>query len=222
MAGNYFAGRRVSASLGDISVGNWPGFVKTVQNLFKYGTGYLQYQRSEERVAAKRMITAILTIAAFYMLRSRLWDWDFFDEKEEVYDKIKARSGDYFSDEYNRQGFISNFYLALMMGVLTETETWTNPVVFINTVKGIPDPGTVSDQALIKPTTIISEYLAYARGDKGAIYKDDAGPYSWQKKDQPKWKASFMKMLGFTGTNFDPEKAIKNLDRYNRTFTGTK
>lgn len=222
MAGNYFAGRRTSAALGDISIGNWPGFVKTIQNLFKYGTGYLQYQRSEERAAAKRMITAVLTIAAFYMLRSFWWDWDWLDSSTEAHNKIKARSGDYFADDYNRQGFMANWELALMMGVLTETETWTNPVVFINTIKGIPDPGTVSDQALIKPTTIIAEYLAYINKQDGSVYKQDAGPYSWQKKDQPKWKASFMKMLGFTGANFDPNKAIENLERYNRTFSGTK
>ena len=222
MAGNYFAGRRTSVALGDISIGNWPGFVKTIQNLFMYGTGYLQYQRSEERAAAKRMITAVLTIAAFYMLRSFLWDWDWLDSSTEAHEKIKARSGDYFADDYNRQGFIANWELALMMGVLTETETWTNPIVFINTVKGIPDPGTVSDQALIKPTTIIAEYIAYLNKQDGSVYKQDAGPYSWQKKDQPKWKASFMKMLGLTGSNFDPNKSIENLERFSRTFSGTK
>lgn len=222
MASNWFAGRRTSAALGDVSIGNWPGFVKTIQNLFKYGTGYLQYQSTAERVAAKRMITAILTITALYMLRSFMWDWDWLEDSKTVYKKIKARSGDYFSKDYDRAGFISNWYLSLMMGVLTETETWTNPVVMINTIKGIPDPGTVSDQALIKPTTIIAEYIAYLKKDESAIYKQDAGPYSWQKKDKPKWKASFMKMLGFTGSNFDPLRAIKNLDRYNRSFMGTK
>jgi DNA-directed RNA polymerase subunit H (RpoH/RPB5) len=222
MAGNWFAGRRTSAALGDISIGNWPGFVKTIGGLFKYGTGYTQFQRSEEKAAAKRMLGMILTVAAFYMLRSFLWDWDFLEDSDEAYEKMKNRSGDYFSDSYRRQGFISNSYLALMMGVLTETETWTNPVVFINQVKGLPDPGTVSDQALIKPTLIISEYLAYLNKDKSAFYKQDSGPYSWQKEGEPKWKATFMKMLGFTGANFDPKKGIENQMRYQRSFTGTK
>jgi hypothetical protein len=223
MAANHFAGRRLSAHLGGLSTGNYANMFYIIRAIGRYGIGYTMNMKKEERAAVKKLTMQVLTIAAMYMLKEIAFGFDPEDEKEKAWAKVNRRSGDLFSKNYKLKGFISNQYLTLLMGVLTETETWSNPIVFINTVKGIPDPGALFDHGIILPLKIIDEGWGYIFNKDDAFYKQDSGPYSFQKKDRPKVIADLARMFGITGAGPDPiGKNLKNLMQFQREFKISK
>ena len=223
MAANHFAGRRLSAHLGGLSTGNYANMIYIIKAMAKYGVGYTMHMKKEERAAVRKITMQIATIAAMYILQEVVFGFDPDEDKDKAWAKVNRRSGDLFSKNYKLQGFISNQYLTLLMGVLTETETWSNPIVFVNTVKGIPDPGALFDHGIILPLKIIDDTWNLVWGNKEAYYKQDSGPYSFQKADRPKVISDLARMFGITGAGPDPiRKNLKNIIQFQREFKISK
>ena len=127
-------------------------------------------------------------------------------EDEDRFDKMRERQ----KEGLFSQGRFFNSAAAITLATSIETETWTNPKVFLNTVSGLPVPGPLISVGLEAPFNIADHIIGDLTNDPSAYYKKDVGPYSFQKQDGQKWKADIAKLFGFTGSAIDPAKAMKS------------
>jgi hypothetical protein len=54
--------------------------------------------------------------------------------------------------------------------------------------------------------------LEFIDDDPAGFYKKDAGPYWFQKEGSPKFLNDAGGILGFTGSQVDPVKALKGME----------
>jgi hypothetical protein len=58
---------------------------------------------------------------------------------------------------------------------------------------------------------ILSDIFNLVTFNDLSVYKKEAGPYSWEEKDDYKIVNHLMRTFGFTGSSGDPETMVKNL-----------
>lgn len=74
----------------------------------------------------------------------------------------------------------------------------------------------VKTGAIMQPTYLsgveLVDLLAKdVAGERSAYFQNESGAYGWEKAGDEKWKATFMRMFGFTGGVTDPIDRLENL-----------
>ena len=60
---------------------------------------------------------------------------------------------------------------------------------------------------------LLQDTYYFLAGSEKAYYQKKTGPYPWKEKGDLKLISDFMRVFGFTGTTFDTETALKNMER---------
>jgi len=207
MAMNHVAARRPSAALGTISAGNYSNLLYFAKGILQHGPKYYNFMNEEESRALRKTAAHMSSIIFMYMLLNFAFDYD--DEDKNRFEKMKKRSGNAFEESFKLDGWLVNQAAWITLATLSEEETWSNPSIMINTVKGLPQPSALFNLGLKSPYNVLKHTYGAATGDQGAFYKKDVGPYFYQKKGGSKAVAEVAKIFGFTGSTVDPAKAIK-------------
>ena len=95
----------------------------------------------------------------------------------------------------------------ISLGVTTDSNL--TDVTLKATGRNIIMPDAIYGVTLKQPMDFLDHLVGYMTDDKGAFYKKDAGPYSFQKQDSPKFINDAAKIFGITGSQIDPVKALK-------------
>jgi hypothetical protein len=211
---NWFALRRTSASLGTVSAGNYISLGYLIKNMIKYGPRYARLMSVDEAAGLKKVMSQIASIITMHMLLETMFDYD--PEDEERFRNMSKKSGDSFNSNpkysFQLDGWLANQAAVITLGTVTETETWSHPKIFVNTVKGLPIPGALYNLGLQLPADVILHTIDGVADNPSGFYKKDSGPYSFQKKGGSRAVADVARIFGFTGSTVDPVKSMKSIE----------
>jgi uncharacterized protein YoxC len=201
---NWFGMERKSVALGTVSSGNYIGFLNIMGKILKYGPRSVMWSSESDMAGFRKTLTQIAVISFHYMILSYLFGYD--PDDEERFAKMRAR------EKESWGGWIFNHGALLTLGTLTETETWSHPYIFYYTAKDLASPKHLYDMYLKKPFDFVDHSIGVVTGDKGSFYKQDSGPYWYQKEGAPKVIADVAKVFGFTGSAVSPAKGMKSTE----------
>jgi hypothetical protein len=218
MAINRFGKKRWNPGYGDIDEGY---YVTAVKSLGKIASTRGFHQLSpEDKKSVMKVMVEVGSLYMMSLLVGLLWDWD--DDDEERFEKLRARSGHMGflgltsenrpGEDFNLGGFMSLHAMNLMMQVRAENEQmvplpgyglgYMNRLLDFKSMAFGPTFDTYG-----KIATDISQTMS---GDDKRFYKRRVGPYEWQDKEGRKLWAHLAKMAGLTGSSIDPAQAITN------------
>lgn len=209
-------GERYDWALGRTRKGFYIQAFQTLLEGMKTMGKSFKYMSKKEKVALRKAAAEGTAIIMFSVLASMIFGYD--DDDEEKWAKIRERSGVIGSDEFNTWGFMQNHMLALMMGLQAETSAF----VPLPKIAGI-NLGADDYAGLLTSTTtafgntillyleILSDLFNLVTFNDLSVYKKEAGPYSWEEKDDYKIVNHIFRTFGFTGSSGDPETIVKNL-----------
>ena len=212
---------RLNPGTGDVQLGFYIQFMKTVMDTIKSLGTNIQYMTKEEKMAALKFVIEIGSIYLISFAMSALFGWD--DKDPDRFEKLRKKSGalgvpGIVSDDerpFNLNGWMQNHALHLLMQVRAENEQFnlitggTNPYTSLLNLKAIAMGPTVESYE-----KIWTDLKLLTKGDDKAYYSRDVGPFSWQKKEQAKFKNHFLRMFGFTGKTYDPALGIENFQSF--------
>jgi hypothetical protein len=210
MGMDHVAGTRTSASLGTVKTGSYSAFMNMITNLFKYGPQAISFMSKDQATGVKKTIFHFATVIMMNYLLRKLWGYD-DDDLVATKAAVEARSGDLNSDTFNAWGWAENQALVVTLGTLTETETWSNPNLFIPQLKDqYLSWGPLYDRGIYMPWQIVKHSTGAVLGFKGSVYSKDIGPYWFQKEGSAKVWVDIANLFGLTGNTVSPVKQIES------------
>jgi hypothetical protein len=179
------------------------------QNIYRLTTSLMKdwaLMTDSEKVAMRKVITEGLLLFLIAMIVGS-WYFGYDPEDEDRFDKIKDRNESW-------DGYFGNHLLYLLMMTKVENQSFV-PVV------GFKDWKNYFGNTTIATTNTVDVYLKIMDdlwqiplGNPDAIYKQDVGPYSWQKKGRYKLWNHIGSMYGLKGKNRDAMWAIKKYETF--------
>ena len=205
---NRFSPLRYNMRSGDMTEGYYRSFARFLKSFVSRASSGNMYMTDDETYAAKKILTEGISITLLALIIAYLFDYD--PDDEERFEKMRQRSGDLLSDNFNAGGWLVNHALVATMGTRQETITFLNPKEYVGLVYngGAPTLGPVVDKYKDFGTNL----LHLLSNDNRAYYTRDVGPYSWQKEGAPKIFNDFGYLFGFTGNQIDPVKSLKGME----------
>lgn len=212
---------RLNPGTGDVQLGFYIQFMKTVMDTVKSLGSNLQYMQAEEKQAAMKFLVEVGSIYLMMFAMGALFGWD--DKDDDRFAKLRAKSGalpiPFITNSedraFNMKGWLQNHALHMLMQVRAENEQFnlltggTKPYTSMLNLKAIVMGPTVESYE-----KLWTDLKQLATGDSKAYYSRDVGPFDWQKKEQAKFKGHFLKMFGLTGKTYDPALAIQNFQSF--------
>jgi LysM repeat protein len=209
-------GERYDWALGRTRKGFYIQAFQTLLEGMKTMGKSFKYMSKKEKAALRKAAAEGTAIIMFSLLASMIFGYD--DDDEEKWKKIRERSGVIGSDEFNTWGFMQNHMLALMMGLQAETSAFVPLPKIAGVNLGADDYAglltsttTAFGNTLLLYLEILSDVFNLVTFNDLSVYKKEAGPYSWEEKDDYKIVNHLMRTFGFTGSSGDPETMVKNL-----------
>ena len=197
----------------DTTKGKYVTFFQNAKKLITDFKNYYPIMTDEEKTAAREilmegMLIALSSIAIIYL-------FGFSGDDEDRFAKLKERE-----ERYGTAGWMANHLLYQIIMVQKENSTM------------IPLPGlggedwldfTKTSNIVMGPTldlylTIIKDLGAMVTGNDKAIYKQEVGPYAWQKEGNYKLWNHLGSIFGLSGKNASPYWGIKK----NEIFTNLR
>jgi len=212
---------RLNPGLGDVQMGFYIQFSKTVIETIKTGGKNLPYMTAPEKAAALKFFTEVAMLMVTTMLMSVIFGFD--PEDDERFSKLRAKSGALpfpltSSDpdrEFDGLSYMELHSLHMLMQVRGENEQFNLFTGGIKQYNSLLDIKSVA----FGPTTdsyvqLYEDTKAIATGDPSAYYSRNVGPYQWQDKGGSKFMTHLAKTVGLTGSTLDPALAIQNFQTY--------
>lgn len=209
---NRFAVNRYNWGTATVQEGFYWTSIKSLWKTMMSLGGHVKYMSKEEGRAMKKLVMELAMLLLLDLMKSAVFDYD--DDDKDRFKKLREKSGDLLSDDFKLTGWISNHLLNLIMQIRNENEGF------------IPAPGYgLDDYLAMKNVTsvvfgptldswgkIAQDIWWMLTGDESAYYKQDVGPYSWQKEGEAKVQNHFMKQFGVNGATVDPVNSMKNFE----------
>lgn len=205
---NRFSPLRYNSRTGDLTQGYYIAFMKFLKSFISRASSGNVFITEDEAYAAKKVITEGVSITLLSLIIAYLFDYD--PDDEERFEKMRQRSGDLLSEDFNLGGWLINHGLVATLGTRQETITFLNPKEYVGLIYsgGAPTLGPISD----KYKDFGVDLMHLVLNDNRAYYTRDVGPYSWQKENSPKIFNDVGYLFGFTGSQVDPVKALKGME----------
>jgi hypothetical protein len=209
---NRFSPTRYSTRLGALTEGYYWTVAKSIPNLIARGLNGSYFMTQQEIYAYRKMMTDMGVIALQAAAIAYIFGYD--PDDEERFEKLRERSGDLLSDDFNAAGWLTNHALVSLMGVRQETLTFLNPNEYVNIIysNGSPTVGPILDR--YKDFGKDAWYML--TNDKRGYYTRDVGPYDWQKEGEAKLWNDVAYLFGLSGSQVDPVKALKGIEYQTR------
>lgn len=185
--------------LDEANRGKYIQFLATTKNLITDWKNYWPIMTKEEKGQAYEVITEGMMLFFTGLLVTYLFGYDPGDEDR--FEKMRMRQ-----ERYGAGGWLANHALYQLMMVQRENQSF------------IPIPGVGADEWLdftetssivIGPTLslyskIVTDLGLILTGSDKAIYKQEVGPYSWQKEGRYKIWNHLGSIFGLSGKNVIP------------------
>jgi len=209
--------KRYDWMTGKTTMGFYVNAYLGMKELIKSKGKYWAYMPLDQKRDLMRTLSEGLFIITAALLASMLWGYDPDDKKR--FDKLRARSGALFTDDFKTWGFIQNHMLLLLLGVQAETSAF----VPLPTIAGV---NLGADDYIKMVTTTTSAFgntiSLYAKifedvfqlitfNDK-AYYSRKEGEYFWQQEGSPKVIGHLLKSIGINGNTGQVDKALEGFE----------
>ena len=204
---NRVGATRPSAALGTVTTGYYTSVLQTARDFFKYGVGNYNMMSLEEKKNFLKFVADIAHQVVLFSMLGLVFGYD--GDDEDRFEKMRKRSGALNEKDFNLGGWLFNHGIVVMLGTLNETQQFSSWSQVKATGRNIIMPDAIYGVTLKQPMDFLDHLVGYMTDDKGAFYKKDAGPYSFQKQDSPKFINDAAKIFGITGSQIDPVKALK-------------
>lgn len=209
---NRFAKKRANFAINDVKRGFYIQSVLTIGKILQSFGEHVHYMEESEKIALKKIATEAGQIIAISAIAALVFGYD--DDDPERFAKMEDRSGAIGSDNFNLPGFLGNHLLTLLLKTQNENETFIplpgfglNDYTRMMNVTSIAFGPTITSYGKI--ITDIAMHAAPGE-DPSLFYKRDVGPYPWQREESAKIWNHIGAMLGLTGSDIDPTKAMRS------------
>jgi hypothetical protein len=205
---NRFGSNRYSMRLGTLTEGYYRTFVESMPKLIARISEGSFFMTEEEQYASKKMLTDFAVLGMLSFMIAYVFGYD--PDDEDRFEKMRERSGDMLSDDFNLGGWLVNHGLTSALGTRQEVLTFLNPKEYVNIVYsgGAPTLGPIVDRY----KRLGQDGLHLLTNDNRAYYKRDVGPYDWQKEGSAKVWADVAYLFGLSGSQVDPIKSVKGYE----------
>lgn len=207
---DHIAGKRTSASLGTVKTGSFTAMLNLVGNIITLGPRAISMMSKDQVTGVRKTLVHIASVILIEYLLKSLWGYD-DDDLKKTKARVKARSGDLGDADFKFWGWTQNQALVVTIGTLTETETWSNPTLFVPQLKTqYLSWGPIYDRGIKMPIQIVSHATGSIIGKKTAFYSKKVGPYWFQQKGSSKMWMDLGNLFGLTGNTVSPVKQIES------------
>jgi hypothetical protein len=227
---NRVGATRGSAALGGVSTGYYRSVLQVAKGFAKYGVKNYYWMSDEQRSNLLKFTSDMAHQMALLFILTAVFGYN--DSDPDRFEKMRQRSGALNEEDFNLQGWLFNHGLVATLGTLTETETfgsWSpvtmgadgdldvailgrNWKTLKNTAGQMLDPRTLYATTIKRQLELLGHVSQFIDDDPAGFYKKDAGPYWFQKEGSPKFLNDAGGILGFTGSQVDPVKALKGME----------
>lgn len=186
---NRYAGTRYSIEADIITKGYWNQGYSFIKDLIKYRARLKTTWDTlsiEEKARVMRFIKELAIIVAFALL-------------------VGALGGGDDKDELRKNSSLHNYLLAQLMSIKSDTETFVPiPGMGLNELARKMNSPFVALKQVTNILKVIQNGLGYVVGNSDAFYKRDGVGDGFHDEGDPKVVANFLRLIGWTGTAFDP------------------
>jgi hypothetical protein len=208
---NRLGTKRYNWDIGDLHEGFYRTSMKALWEIIRSGGKNAKYLSGDQKRAMRKTAAEAIRVALITNIMIPLI-LGFDDDDPDRFAKIRERQGGegLFDENLKFGGWLSNQFLYTMLKTQDEASTFMRLESYMSIIQ---------DSSVVFSPTSKVWYRALVNfwndltGDDSAYYKQDVGPYGWQKEGEAKWKNDFFKAFGLTGKNIDPELAIKKYER---------
>jgi LysM repeat protein len=207
--GDRLSGEVWDWDLNETSNGKYISFIRTTLDLIKDFKTYYPLMTVDEKRAAREVIMEGMMLFITGLLVSLLFGYSAGDEDR--FKKLKERQ-----ERYGVAGWLANHALYQLIMVQRENQSF------------IPIPGVGADEWLdftetstivVGPTlSLYSKILVdlglILTGSDKAVYKQEVGPYAWQKEGRYKIWNHLGSVFGISGKNASPIWAVKKAEMF--------
>jgi LysM repeat protein/GTP cyclohydrolase FolE2 len=207
--GDRLSGEVWDWDLNETSKGKYISFIRTTLDLIKDFKTYYPLMTVDEKRAAREVIMEGMMLFITGLLVSLLFGYSAGDEDR--FKKLKERQ-----ERYGVAGWLANHALYQLIMVQRENQSF------------IPIPGVGADEWLdftetstivVGPTlSLYSKILVdlglILTGSDKAVYKQEVGPYTWQKEGRYKIWNHLGSVFGISGKNASPIWAVKKAEMF--------
>ena len=213
-----FGKNRPNYLLGEVRRGYYVETLLAVAEIIKTMGKHLNYLSFSEKRAMYKMLSDVSQIIITSFIVSLVFGFD--EDDPDRFKKMRARSGPLGSAEFNPAGFLANHTLTLLVKTQNENETFIPlPGYGLTDYVKMANAGSIAFNPTIKSyAKIITDIAMHAAPGENAslFYKRSVGPYPWQDKESAKiWNHIFY-TIGLSGSDVDPEKAMKGYESVSR------
>jgi hypothetical protein len=205
---NNWSPTRYNVRTGDLNNGYMLESAKLLKNLVGRLSNGSFFLTDQEKYAGKKVLAHSAVLGMLALMIAYLFGYD--PDDEDRFEKMRQRSGDLLSDDFNAGGWLVNHALVSALGTRQEALTFINPREYVNIIYsgGAPTLGPIVDK--YKDFAYDGYYIL--SNDSRGYYTRDVGPYSWQAEGSAKIFNDLGYLFGLTGSQVDPIKSLKGYE----------
>jgi hypothetical protein len=193
--------------LGTTTRGYYIRGIQTIGKLVRSMGSYYPLMSSKEKAAVKKMLVELSVLLAAFPLAVMMFGYS--GDDPDRFKKMRERE-----KEYGAAGWVANHMLYQLIMVQRENSAFVPlPGVGLDDWIKFGDVTSIVTGPTIKLyTKILQDIIYMATGDEKGLYRQDAGPYSWQEKGNYKLWNHLFSLFGIKGKNYDPVYATKTAE----------
>jgi hypothetical protein len=197
-------GYRYNWTINNVERGYYVEGVLALIRMANVSNKYWKFMSKEEKYALRKMLMEVIIIALLYMMSTILFGYEPGDE--ERYQKLRAKSGDMFSDNFNIDWWLAQHMILFSKNVFAETTSFIPlPKLGLEDLRENADlTSLVFGRSIGQMGTLMKDMFYMSIGSEKAKYTRDVGPFSWQEKDSYKIMNHTLSLFGVKGKFYDP------------------
>lgn len=193
--------------LGETTKGYYISGMQAMFKTIKSMGSYYSIMSPKEKAAVKKMLTELAVLMAAFPLVIMMFGYA--GDDPDRFKKMRERE-----KEYGTAGWVMNHALYQLIMVQRENSAFVPlPGVGLDDWIKFGDVTSIVTGPTIKLyTKILMDVYYMMTGDEKGLYRQDAGPYSWQEKGNYKLWNHLFSLVGVKGKNYDPVYATKTAE----------
>ena len=197
-------GYRYNWTINNVERGYYVEGVLALIRMANVSNKYWKFMSKEEKYALRKMLMEVIIIAMLYMMSTILFGYD--PDDEDRYRKLRAKSGDMFSDNFNVDWWLAQHMILFSKNVFAETTSFIPvPKLGLEDLRENADlTSLVFGRSIGQMGTLMKDMFYMSIGSEKAKYSRDVGPFSWQEKDSYKIMNHTLSLFGVKGKFYDP------------------
>ena len=197
-------GYRYNWAMSNVERGYYVEGFLALLRMFNVSNKYWQFMSKDEKYALRKITMELAILVVLYMMSTILFGYD--PDDEERYRKLRAKSGDMFSDNFNIDWWLAQHTILFAKNVFAETSSFIPlPKLGLEDIRDNADlTSLVFGRSIGQMGTLAKDIFYMSIGSEKALYTRNVGPFPWQEKESYKIYNHLFNMMGVKGKFYDP------------------